>query len=262
MIKEIMNLKTKDEKDEIERQLLTGTLEIDTFSLENLLNLISVAKTNLNSDIEDFLKLEKKDKLNNLYINVIKAKNKKIDELIYKYNDGIIFNKLELKDNKVFFDNITQIKSIKLESDNYKTDFNLSYVIKITTYDGEIINSNIIPYNHNGLFGEYFDLNKNIISSFEITNKDNIYFYSCSFKKNEFKLGNELNLKFDEDYSFENNKLYFSEKVKHEEILVRYLPSFTSYEIEVNKKVRKIELIPLNDKKGIDKNIVKRLVIS
>ena len=95
-----------------------------------------------------------------------------------------------------------------------------------------------------------------------IDNKENIYFYSCIFNDKNFKLGNELNLKYNTDYSFENNKLYFSENIKHEEIIVKYLPSFNSYEIHVNKKVRTIELVALNDKNGIDLKIKKSLVIS
>ena len=79
MIKDFMNLKSKEEKESIERQLLNKKLELKNLNFENLIDLISIAKTNLNNEIEDLFKLEKKDSLNNLFINIIKAKNEKID---------------------------------------------------------------------------------------------------------------------------------------------------------------------------------------
>lgn len=262
MIKDFMNLKSKEEKESIERQLLNKKLELKNLNFENLIDLISIAKTNLNNEIEDLFKLEKKDSLNNLFINIIKAKNEKIDKLILNYNDGISNNKIDFKNNRILFENIKQINKIKIEIENVETDISLSYLLKINTFDGENLNYNIIPYNHDGLFSEYFELIKKNKSNFEITNKENIYFYSCIFNNKIFKLGNELNLKYNVDYSFENNKLYFSENIKHDEIIVKYLPSFNSYEININKKIRTIELIALNDKKGIDYKIKKSLVIS
>ena len=251
MIKDFMNLKSKEEKELIERQLLNKKLELKNLNLENLIDLISVAKTNLNSEIDDFLKL-----------NIIKAKNKKIDKLVLNYNDGISNNKIDFKNNKILFENIKQINKVKIEIENIETDISLSYLLKVNTFDGENLNYNIIPYNHDGLFSEYFELLKKNKSNFEITNKENIYFYSCIFNDKNFKLGNELNLKYNTDYSFENNKLYFSENIKYDEIIVKYLPSFNSYEVNVNKKVRTIELVALNDKNGIDLKIKKSLVIS
>ena len=81
-IKKYMQLKTQEEKNDIERQLLSKTLSIEKFSLENLIDLISVAKTNLNNEIKDFTSIDLDDFNNNLYTSVIKAKNKKIDKLI------------------------------------------------------------------------------------------------------------------------------------------------------------------------------------
>lgn len=262
MIKDFMNLKSKEEKELIEKQLLNKKLELKNLNFENLIDLISVAKTNLNSEIDDFLKLDKKDTLNDLFINIIKAKNKKIDKLVLNYNDGISNNKIDFKNNKILFENIKQINKVKIEIENIETDINLSYLLKVNTFDGENLNYNIIPYNHDGLFAEYFELLKKNKSNFEITNKENVYFYSCIFNNKNFKLGNELNLKYNTDYSFENNKLYFSENIKYDEIIVKYLPSFNSYEVNVNKKVRTIELVAINDKNGIDLKIKKSLVIS
>jgi hypothetical protein len=262
MIKDFMNLKSKEEKELIEKQLLNKKLELKNLNFENLIDLISIAKTNLNNEIDDLLKLDKKDTLNNLFINIIRAKNKKIDKLVLNYNDGISNNKIDFKNNKILFENIKQINKVKIEIENIETDISLSYLLKINTFDGESLSYNIIPYNHDGLFSEYFELIKKNKSNFEITNKENIYFYSCIFSDKIFKLGNELNLKYNVDYSFENNKLYFSENIKHDEIIVKYLPSFNSYEINVNKKVRTIELVALNDKNGIDLKIKKSLVIS
>ena len=48
-IKKYMQLKTQEEKNNIERQLLSKTLSIENFTLENLIDLIGVAKTNLNN---------------------------------------------------------------------------------------------------------------------------------------------------------------------------------------------------------------------
>lgn len=262
MIKDFMNLKSKKEKELIEKQLLNKKLELKKLNFENLIDLISIAKTNLNSEIDEFLKLEKTDILNNLFINIIKAKNEKIDKLVLNYNNGISNNKIDFKNNKILFENIKQINKVKIEIENIETDISLSYLLKINTFDGEVLNFNIIPYNHDGLFSEYFELIKKNKSNFEITNKENVYFYSCILNGKIFKLGNELKLKYNKDYSFENNKLYFSEDIKYDEIIVKYLPSFNSYEININKKVRTIELIALNDKNGIDYKIKKNLVIS
>jgi len=87
-IKKYMQLKTQEEKNNIERQLLSKTLSIENFTLENLIDLIGVAKTNLNNEIKDFVNLKNEDYNNNLYVNVIKAKNQKIDKLILDYNEG------------------------------------------------------------------------------------------------------------------------------------------------------------------------------
>ena len=262
MIKDFINLKSKEEKESIEKQLLNKKLELKSLTIENLIDLISIAKTNLNSEIDDFLKVEKADALNNLFINIIKAKNEKIDKLVLNYNNGISNNKIDFKNNKILFENIKQINKVKIEIENIETDINLSYLLKVNTFDGESLSYNIIPYNHDGLFSEYFELIKKNKSNFEITNKENIYFYSCIYNNKIFKLGNELNLKYNKDYSFENNKLYFSENIKFDEIIVKYLPSFNSYEVNIDKKIRTIELIALNDKNGIDQKIKKSLVIS
>ena len=147
MIKDFMNLKSKEEKELIERQLLNKKLELKNLNLENLIDLISVAKTNLNSEIDDFLKLDKKDTLNDLFINIIKAKNKKIDKLVLNYNDGISNNKIDFKNNKILFENIKQINKVKIEIENIETDISLSYLLKVNTFDGENLNYNIIIFN-------------------------------------------------------------------------------------------------------------------
>lgn len=223
--------------------------------------MISVAKTNLNNELNSFINLENKVIKNDLYVNIIKAKNQKIDELIKKYNKGIFSNKLKLENNKITLKNITQINSISLEIDNFNLDFPISFILKVITYDGEIINYNIIPFSHNGLFKEYFELDKKQTSYFKVTNKDNIYFYSCRYDEKKFLLGNEIKLKPNEDYYFENDTLVFDDGLKHKEILAMYLPNKNSYEIKINKKVRFLEIIPVNDKKGLDKKFEKRLVI-
>lgn len=261
-IKKYMQLKTQEEKNNIERQLLSKTLSIENFTLENLIDLIGVAKTNLNNEIKDFVNLKNEDYNNNLYVNVIKAKNQKIDKLILDYNEGLFNNKIEFKDNKIIFDNIKQINNIKLEIDNFNYDVPIDFVIKINCYDGESLKLNIIPFNYDGLFSEYFDISKNNSSSYEINNKNNIYFYTCSYNNQLFKLGNEVYLKEEIDYSFENNKLYFNNDIVYKELLVKYIPSYKNYEFNINKKVKSIELIPLNDKKNINVNFNKRLVIS
>ena len=65
-IKKYMQLKTQEEKNNIERQLLSKTLSIENFTLENLIDLIGVAKTNLNNEIKDFVNLKNEDYNNNL----------------------------------------------------------------------------------------------------------------------------------------------------------------------------------------------------
>lgn len=261
-IKKYMQLKTQEEKNDIERQLLSKTLSIEKFSLENLIDLISVAKTNLNNEIKDFTSISLDDFNNNLYTSVIKAKNKKIDKLILDYNQGIFNNKIKFENNKIIFDTIRQINKIKLEIDNFAYDIPIDFIIKINCYDGESIRQKIIPFNYNGLFSEYFNLNESNISNYEINNKNNIYFYTCHYNNQIFKLGNEIQLKEEIDYGFEDNKLYFNNDLQYRELLIKYIPSYKNYELDINKKVKSIELLPINDKKNINFNLIKRLVIS
>ena len=112
------------------------------------------------------------------------------------------------------------------------------------------------------MFSEYFNLNESNISNYEINNKNNIYFYTCHYNNQIFKLGNELQLKEEIDYGFEDNKLYFNNDLQYRELLIKYIPSYKNYELDINKKVKSIELLPINDKKNINFNLIKRLVIS
>lgn len=262
-IKDYINLKTKEEVDLIEKQLLTKRLEIPEIYLESLIDVISCAKTNLNEEIKDFIELENPPLKTNLFLSVLEAKNKNIDKLVANYNKSIFDNKIEIDEtNRKIFDNITSIGKLKLEIDNFNFDNPITYTIRINTYDGEIINYPIIPYSHSGLFKEYFNISEKEVSEFEVTNKENIFFYSCRYDQNGFVLGNELDYKYDKDYFFHENKLVLSEKIRDKEIIATFIPSNTAYEITVNKKIRSIELLPINDKQNIDKRLKKRLVIS
>ena len=48
---------------------------------------------------------------------------------------------------------------------------------------------------------------KKVTPDLLLNNKNNIYFYTCNYNNQLFKLGNEVYLKEEIDYSFENNKL-------------------------------------------------------
>lgn len=256
-----LNFKTKKEKDDIIKWLTLKQISCDEITIENLVNIISSCKNNLNEEIRYCSELTDFKNNDTLYKNIIYAKNQKISNLIDMYNDSNTYNKIMFKDNVIKFSKTTFIKKIKLDIENFNYDIPIQYKIVFYTYDGEIIEHNIIPYNYNGLFNEY--LPKNIDkTTFKVANKDSIFVYNCIYNYKGFTLGKELKLKRKLQYDFDNGYLIFDRnKIDDEEIFVKYQPNEDAFEFDINKKIVKIELKVMNDKLDSDKKYQKKLVM-
>ena len=263
---EYLIFKSPEEKKDIINFLNNKQLQIKDLTIESLINIISCAKSNLNEELKKLVAY-KPDFINNqVYSSIIDAKNNKISKLVDLYNNSNSYNKLLFKDNTINFSNITTIDSVKLEIDNFSYDIPLNFQLVMYAYDGEIIYRNIIPFNFSGIYSEYIDLKNSESSSslFTVSNKNNIYFYSCVYTKDKFELGRELNLKYNKDYSFdkEGHLIFDKEQTEYDEVVIMYQPNENAFEItNLLKRLYKIELIVDNDKIDINRNFTKRLVL-
>lgn len=266
MTEDYLIFKSEEEKKDILSYLNEKKLYINDYTLESMTNVISAAKNNLNEELKE-ISMYKSDFINNrIYTSIIKARNNKINNLIDMYNQSNSYNKIQFVDNKINFQSITTLDNLKLEIDSFNYDIPVNFQLVLYSYDGEIIQRNIIPFNYSGLYSEYINLKESEVPQtiFSVSNKDNIYFYSCNYTENNFSLGNEIKLTKNKDYSFDSNgRLIFDKNtVQHSEILVTYQPNENAYEItDLVKKLYKIELIAINDKMNINVKLKKRLVI-
>lgn len=256
--------KTEEEKNKIKSSLMEKQFKIDAFNIEELINVISCVKNALNDELQKSLDY-KIDPYNlNIYTSVIQAKNNHIDELIKLYNNSNTYNKLRFKDNIINFSSITTIEKIKLEIEGFDYSIPMEFNLIFYTYDGEVIKKEILPYDYDGLYNEYFLLSEKNKSIFPVANKNNIYIYSCNYDDKKFELGNELTeleKNIDYTYDFNGYLVFDKEKVQHKEILVKYQPNQNSFELAINKRCKKIELEVVNDKLGIQNKLIKELVL-
>lgn len=261
---EYLIFKSPEEKAHILSYLNDKKLFIDDLTIESLINVVSAAKSNLNEELKEIANYKPDFTINQVYSSIINAHNKKINKLVDLYNNSNSYNKINFKDNVITFSNITTINSVKLEVDNFSYDIPIQFELIFYTYDNEIIKKNIIPFNFSGIYSEYIDLSTSEMptSVFSVSNKNNLYFYSCSYSQNKFQLGNEISLEYNKDYSFDKNgKIVFDkEECEHNEILIMYQPNENAFELDIFKKIYKIELIPINDKIEINHMLKKRLV--
>lgn len=254
--------KTDEEKNKIRYALTNKQLTLDNLTIEDLVNTLSCAKNNLNEELKRVLNYKIEPYNANIYSSIIDAKNNHIDNLINLYNDSNTYNKIKFKNNTIEFSNITTVEKIKLEINGFDYSIPIEFNLIFYTYDGEILKKEILPYDYDGLYNEYFKLSDKTKSIFPIANKNNLYIYSCSYTNKKFEIGSELELKKNTDYSFDLNGhlIIDNDKVKHKELLVKYQPNQNSFEIDINKRCRKIELEIINDKLNISDNFVKELV--
>lgn len=264
-IKQYLIFKNEKEKNDIINYLNVKKLYIDDLTLESMTNVISACKNNLNEELKEMLNYKSDFVKSRIYTSIINAKNEKINKLIDMYNESNSYNKIQFVNNVINFKSITTVDDLKLEIENFNYDFPINFQFVLYGYDGEIITKDIIPFNYSGLYSEYIDINSDNISTvFPVSNKNNIYFYSCSYTDKGFSLGSEIKLKKNKDYAFDNNgKIVFDKDVmQYKEIIIKYQPNENAYEIkDILKRLYKIELIVNNDKMNVNDKFKKRLVM-
>lgn len=264
-IEQYLVFKSDKEKKDIISFLENKELYIDDLTLESMTNVISAAKNNLNEELKELANYKSDFFKNRIYASIIKAKNEKINNLIDMYNQANSYNKTQFVNNVVTFKNITTVDNLKLEIDDFNYDIPINFQFVLYSYDGEIITKDIIPFNYSGLYSEYINLEETEEpkSVFTVSNKNNLYFYSCVYTSNGFTLGTEIKLEKNKHYSFDNEgHLVFDKNVmEYSEILIKYQPNENAYEINLYKRLYKIELIAINDKIDFNRNLKKRLVM-
>lgn len=264
-IEQYLVFKSDKEKKDIINYLNTKQLYIDDLTLESMINVVSSAKNNLNEELKELMQYKSDFIKSRIYTSIINAKNEKINKLIDMYNQSNSYNKIQFTNNVINFQNITTVDNLKLEIENFNYDIPMNFQFVMYSYDGEIITKDIIPFNYSGLYSEYIDINLTEPKSiFSVSNKNNIYFYSCTYTEKGFVLGNEIKLEKNKDYDFDGSgKLVFDKNVmQYKEILIKYQPNENAYEItNILKRLYKIELIINNDKMNFNGNFKKRLVM-
>lgn len=257
--------KSEQEKQDIVNYLNTKQLYINDLTLESMTNVVSAAKNNLNEELKELMQY-KSDFINSrIYTSIINARNEKINKLIDMYNQSNSYNKIQFVNNVINFSNITTVDNLKLEIENFNYDIPMNFQFVLYGYDGEIITKDIIPFNYSGLYSEYINLSLDEPKSiFSAANKNNIYFYSCTYTDKGFSLGTEIKLERNKDYSFDNNGhiVFDKEIMQYKEILIKYQPNENAYEItDILKRLYKIELTINNDKMNLNDKFKKRLVM-
>lgn len=258
--------KSSEEKQDIINYLNTKQLYIKDLTLESITNVISAAKNNLNEELKELVNYKSDFVKNQIYTSIINARNEKINKLIDLYNKSNSYNKIQFVNDTITFKNITTVDNLKLEIENFNYDVPINFELILYCYDGEIISKNIIPFNYSGLYSEYINLTETeeAKSIFTVSNKNNIYFYSCTYTEKGFSLGTEIILEKNKDYSFdsEGHLVFDKTSLEYKEILIKYQPNENSYEItNLFKRLYKIELIVNNDKINFNGNLQKRLVM-
>lgn len=257
----ILSIKSNEEKEKIKEWLTTKKIAISNLTKDELINAVSCGKSILNENLEFCSKLTKFS-INSFQASSIKAKNKKIDEIINKYNNSNSYNKIIFNDeNCIFFDYPTYLETVKLDIEGI--NFNIPIEIKITIFllNGQTIEKFIIPFNYNGLYQEFFKA-EDTKSLFKVGNRENIYFYECIYNQNGISFGTEKKYSKENEYDFDDEgKLVFNRKIIGDlGLILKYQPSENAYEIDINDKVVKIKLEFVDDFLGINKGMKKRLV--
>ena len=256
------NFLSESEKDKVLNSINTGEVTCEKMNIEALINMVSCVKSSLNTEISYCNMLNKIQYNSNLFSSIINAKNRKIDHLVDLYNNANTFNKVHFRNNEISFDKPTYLKNIKVEMDNFSFEYPILYKMFLYAGESQIMELDIIPYNYNGLYKEYFDKDKKQ-TTFKVCNKNTLYVYDCIYSDQGLVLGKELNLKYNKEFGFstDGHLVLDRQLIESNELLVMYQPNENSFEFDINKKVEKIIIKPINDKKGIDHLIEKRLVM-
>ncbi|MGL4999484.1 MAG: hypothetical protein ACRC5T_10995 [Cetobacterium sp.] len=236
---------------------------IKTLSFDALSNAISSAKNILNEELASCLDFKDVES-SNLYEQLILAKSEKIDKMIDLYNISSTLNSFKFKDGKIVFDSLKKVKTVKLYLEGFNYDYPINFVLKITKSNGTIVEEVIVPFDYKGVYTEIIKIKEN--ENFSLTkpsNRDNILFYNCILTNETFQIGNLLNYKLREHYSF-NKEGYIeidSKRVPEKVVLLRYQPNSSFFELNINDIVSEIGIFPINDDLNIFKKIEARVEV-
>lgn len=263
-MKDALRIKSPEEKLKIEKWLkLEEEIKIEELTKEELINCLSCCKTHLNEELKFCMTLGTTVIKKNLYKNLIKAKKDKITKLVEIYNDSNLFNKIEFKNNVIIFDNPKSLGTINLDIEGFNYNYPVNFKIKFYFADKTYEERKVIPFNFNGLFSEYLNLKETNKTFFKIGSDKHVYFYSLIYNKIDFSLGTELDLKLGTDYTIEDGFIVIENKGLLEKgLMIKYIPKSNYYQVTLNKKIIKIELIPINDFLSVSDFFKKRLVIN
>lgn len=261
-IENIIKSKSKEEKEKINNMLQTKVINFTSLTREDLINCLSVAKVNLNDMFTNCSNV-KYINFSNINETTIFAKSKKIDEMIEYYNNSNTFTSYTFKNNLISFDTLKKIKKLQFNIENFNYELPLEFKIKIYCSDKFIIEKDIVPFNYNGLYNEFFIPEEKQQSLFKIANKNNVIFYTCVYNNKRFEIGNEIDLEKNKDYSFnKDGYLVINNKfIKNENLLIKYQPTVESFEIEINKMVSKVEIIVNNDLLKVSDQLEKKIEV-
>lgn len=263
IIKKTLLSKSDEEKEYISSMLNSRTVFIKDMEIENLIDAVSVSKSYINEYLTYISGIKDNLENNSLYISKIESKKSKIENLIQTFNNSYSKNKITFENNLIEFDYLRIIEKLKLEIDNFDYSIPINFSLRLYCYDGEIAEYNIIPFNFNGIYSEYLDIENNK-SIFKVSNKDSLYFYNCIYTEEGFRLGTEINLEKGKDYVFnEEGKLEIDfDRISYKNLLVKYMPNENAFEFDkINKKVFKIELSVKNDKIKISDKLIKKVIL-
>lgn len=261
-LNKILKVKSEIEKTKIKSWLSTGNIIIDLLTREELVNAISSSKQLLN-EILNVLKSKKTDDyVFNFKVNSIKSYNNKIDQLIDYYNNSDMYNKIKFTDNNINFSIPRLLEEINLEIKNINYNYPIDIKLKFTKDTSEIYEEYVIPYNYNGIYQEYFNTTKNK-TLFKVSDISMLYFYSCTYNSNGLNVGNILDYKLNKDYFIDENGFLFFDRniIGNNEIIIKYIPAYDGYDIKINGKISKVEMIIENDFLNIVTFSEKNLII-
>jgi hypothetical protein len=263
-VAELINLKSTEEKEKLLDWLGKEQVTLTEGTKEEIADGISCFKNFLNNELKVCENLVDVETNTNYFISLLNAKNQKIDKLVDLYNESNTYNKIKFVDNAITFDKITTIETIRVEIDDFDYLYPIGFTISFTTFDGEIITKDIIPFNYNGLYNEFINLSETVQSTFKVANRKDIYFYSCEYNEKYYSLGSELTLVKGKHYDFSTDGyiVFDTDVLSDNQIIMKYQPNENSFELEINKKIVSVALTPVNDFLSISDTYTKRLVIN
>jgi hypothetical protein len=262
-LERIIKIKNSSEKQQISDWISNKEIELEDISIKSVINAVSAAKSLLNSSLQQCLNLTEEQYQSNFYVQSLESKKNKVDGLIDLYNDAQLYNKYVFTDEVITFDYPTYISTVTLEIDSFNFSLPINFTLKLWDHSGNVTESKIIPFNYSGLYSEYVDLDTTSTLRFPPSVYSSLYFYNVIYSADGFSVGNVMTFTNGAEYEISNDgTLYFKrESIGNTDLLVKYQPSYNGFEIDVNKKIIKAELVAENDFTNIAPGYTKRLVV-